>query len=413
MERPCWTITIALIWVLTVPGIFWTHVAVSNLVPGLQDLPQKIVKGFDETFKFASLEQGSKDIKTASLAALSKCSATPNDACSYPTPVSLGPKKNVKAEKDTIVAVFDTSLTIVQKVVNDKYFGIDDLKETADNLNDIKTEVESAPDEMECPVVEKTFCEIHNNADKITDGLGQVNGALDKFRDNSIVSSWKEYSGRLAGLHALPWILVIGNCLFMIFWYRGGTCCPWGLCLIPFTLLWLVNFVLYIVILAAGVAIMYGADRVRMDMLKGQPTLDLVISHIKTEFADFWTVVFVPLVDGLMSLFNASCFFVPVILLIMIYALLMCCCRPYSRKAEVADEESGGSYKGPLNESAGRGFLDAARQEYVDGQGAKVGDFFSSAGGDAEAKFTPFEERIRGAGDKAAAISQIRSEWGL
>eukprot|EP00928_Gymnodinium_smaydae_P080117 TRINITY_DN63898_c0_g1_i1.p1 TRINITY_DN63898_c0_g1~~TRINITY_DN63898_c0_g1_i1.p1 ORF type:complete len:412 (+),score=82.10 TRINITY_DN63898_c0_g1_i1:70-1305(+) len=411
MERPCWTITLALIWILTVPGILWTHIALSSLIPGLTDLPANIVKGFDDTFKFASLEQGSEDIKSAALAALSKCSATPNAGCNYPTPVSLGPKKDVKAEKDTIVAVFDQSLTIVQKVVNDKYFGIDDLQETADNLNDIKKEVEDAPDNMECPVVEKTFCEIHNQADKIKDGLGQVNDALASFKDNDLVKSWKDYAGQMVALHALPWILVIGNCFLMIWWYKRGQCCPWALCLIPFTLLWLVNFALYVVILAAGVVIMYGADQVPMDMLKGKPTLDLLITHIKTEFADFWNVAFAPMVDGMMSLWNASCFFVPVILLIMFYTLFMCCCRPY-RKQD-SEGGSGGSYTGPNSERAGRDFLEAARKEYVEGQGAKVGDFFDSAGGNAEAEFSAFEERIRGASDKAAAINQIRAEWGL
>merc|ERR1711879_231612 len=146
-----------------------------------------------------------------------------------------------------------------------------------------------------------------------------------------------------------------------------------------------------------------------MPMLKDKPKLDLVIEHVKTEFAPFWELVFAPMVEGLVSLFNASCFFVPVILIIALYGLLMCCCCPYSgTKGGLED-----GYSGPMNENAGRDFIQAARAEYVHEQGPKVGDCFDALGPEAASAFGPFEERIRGADDKARAIEEIEKDWQL
>jgi len=413
MQRPCWTISLALIWLLVFPGVILTHMALNSLIPALKELPDNILVGFDETFKFKYLKSGIQNLQDKSSDALAKCNESPNAGCSYQIPNTPGPDVSVKTERDAILDVFDSTLNIIEKVASDKYFGVDSFKTLADNLKKIKTEIEdNAEDEMPCAAIEPTFCEIYNAADTISGSFTMVDDAIDSFKSNQVVDSWEEYADYLIGLHALPWLLVIGKLFFLIFWYKAGKCCPWGLCLLPFILLWLTSFVIYAVILGAGVVIMYGADRVPMPMLNGEPSLNLVIEHFKEAFAPFWDVVFEPMVVGLTSLFNASCFFVPVMVVIALYALFMCCCCPYTSKSGDDDEPEPSSYSGPMDAVAGRAFIQAVRAEYVEDQGAKVGEFFDSLGG-AEGAFGPFEERIRLAPDKAAAIDQIVSEWGL
>jgi len=69
-------------------------------------------------------------------------------------------------------------------------------------------------------------------------------------------------------------------------------------------------------------------------------------------------------------------------------------------------------YCGPVPEDVAKAFLESVKQEYDQGQEGKVGDFFG-ANGDSEGVLGPFEERVRGAGDKGQEIQKIAMEWNL
>merc|ERR1712176_163777 len=113
-----------------------------------------------------------------------------------------------------------------------------------------------------------------------------------------MVKQWSDYKQYLEFLHALPYIMVLGLLFFTCFWMRGGVCCccKGGTCtgflLLPFLLLWLVNFVLFVIIAAVGVLVKFLSDDVPLDELKNKPTLREAISHMESAYPAFWNLVF-------------------------------------------------------------------------------------------------------------------------
>jgi hypothetical protein len=331
------------VWILIVPGVVLTHFSLVKLLPHISDLPQNIVQGFDETFKFAYLEQDSKTVEKTSSDALLKCGVDAATVCptkAYPTSyIPAGRTSNTTVEKATIVAAFQTSLSIVQKVADDKYLGIDDLKPTADALNTIVSNLTQLEGTMECLKSTPVYCSIYDSAGQIVTGMATVTEALDKFKDSDIVKRWSDHEDQLNALHALPYIMVLALVFLTCFWCRGAVCCCCregtiaGLALIPFVLLWLTSFVIYLIIFIVGVSIKYFADKIPVPVLRGEPTLAQAIEHLETQYTAFWDLVFADMADGLGLLLNASAFFVAVALIVGLYSTCLCCCCPYRSKA--------------------------------------------------------------------------------
>jgi len=409
MQRPAWTIALIAVWLLILPGLILTHYALVSLLPSIQNLPENVVVGIEETLRLSYLKSDSEKIKTASTDALGKCNAVPVADCNYNTQTNSA-DVNVKNELDTIRGAFDDSLTVVQKFANDPYFGVPDMQETADSLNDISNDMKNLPDEMKCYESNVVFCKMHSSADDIVDGMSQVNEALDQFKNSDLLALFVQYSDYLVILHAFPYILVLGMLCLTFFWSRSHKgCCPHGLCYIPFILFWLVNFAFYLVVAAVGVLTQSSAKHIEISTLKNKPTIEEFLTHIQTEFKDFWDVVFLDMMDGLQLLLSASFFYVAVALLIILYSFCLCCCRPY--KEENSGKADGG-YRGPANESTGRDFIAALRAEYVNEQGAVVGDFLDKSGVDPR-QFEGFEESIRAASNREQAINDLAARWGV
>ncbi|CAE7258218.1 panB [Symbiodinium sp. CCMP2592] len=74
-----------------------------------------------------------------------------------------------------------------------------------------------------------------------------------------------------------------------------------------------------------------------------------------------------------------------------------------------SSEMQGGS--APVPDDVARNFLKALDEEYVQGAGAKVGEFFEREGH--EETLLPFEESVRAAEGKRAAIEAIAQSWGF
>lgn len=413
MQRPAWTICLVIVWITILPGIILTHSAVGNLLPALQDLPANLIKGFENVLKFQYLESDAEKIKTSAESALMKCGAGPVQGCEgYPLDPTL---VNVAEQKSTITGAFSSSLNVVSKVANDKYFGIPDFQETADNLNSILEEMNKMEDEMQCGASNAMFCHMYYSATGITDGMATVRDALDEFKSNPAVAEFKDYSSYLVALHGLPYILIVGMLCLMIFWYNSHKgCCPHGLCYLPFFIFWLVNFVFYDAVLVGGLVVTQAASSTPLQGLQGEPTLDEFLTHIQTDYSEFWDVVFEGLIAGLGQLLTASYFFVGVSVVIFVYSMCLCCCRPYKDEggSQASAGASSGSYSGPGTESQGRQFIEALHGEYVNGKGAMVGVFVDNLG-DAGKDFFSHEEKIRDAGNKEQAINELTAKWGL
>jgi len=326
-----------------VPGILLTHISVGKLVPAISDLPTNVVTGFDAVFRFGFMEQDAKDIKASCSTVLAKCNVS-TDTCgntsSYPGQPTQSVPPNISANdaKYNISKSFDNSLAVVKRIAEDKYFGTPGLQDTVTNLNKLTAEMAKIDATMPCFAAVPVFCELHSTGDAIVDGMGQVNAEIDKFKKSDIVDRWEEYSALLTALHCLPYILVIGMMCFTFYWCRGGVCCcckggtKTGFCLILYVLFWLLSFVIYFVVCAAGSTIKFASDRIEIPVLEGKPSLKDAIEHIQTNYPEFWSVVFEDLEEGLDLLLNSSFFFVVAALLIALYSMCVCCCRPYGGK---------------------------------------------------------------------------------
>jgi hypothetical protein len=342
-----------------IPGTILTHWGVTSVIPPISDLPDNVVKGFDEVFKFKYLEQDAAKIVASAGNQVEQCSTTmnpitPAGVCpgrAYESALARlqqsGRKMNAIVAKAEINAMFQTSLDVVNKIANDKYFGNDDLKSTGKELTEIKSQLAQIDDEPPCYIGVPAFCEIYTSGDSIVGGMAEVNAGINKFKDSDIIKRWDDNKSLLTFLHALPYIMVLAMLFFTIFWLRGGICCccqggtkAGTFALIPMILLWLVSFVIYLVVLAVGAAMKYASDKIDVPVLKGNPTLKDAIDHIQTNYPEFWKIVFAELSDGLDSLYKASWFFTVAAIVIALYSCCECCCRPYPVKdAEDAAKE--------------------------------------------------------------------------
>jgi len=239
---------------------------------------------------------------------------------------------------DAIVLGFQNSLSIVKMVANDTYFGVDELKPTAEKLNQIVIDLGRLNNTMECFKSTPVYCSIYDSAGQIVSGMSEVTQALDTFKNSEIVKRWSEHEDLMVALHALPYFMVLALLCFTWFWMKGAVCCCCRegtvatLALIPFVLFWLVSFVIYTIIFALGVSVKYLADKIPVPVLKTEPNLEQVVEHLQTNYAAFWNLVFADMSDGLDLLFKSSAFIVAVALLIGLYSGCVCCCCPYRSK---------------------------------------------------------------------------------
>jgi len=322
-----------------------THVALVKLIPSIEDLPGNLILGLDQTFKFAYLEADSKLVGDASEQAINKCGFNPV-RCKNEDVKGKGSntKYNVATQRDAIVGAFDRSLTTIRRVTNDKYFGTEELDATAKELKKMTGKLTDLKAEMTCYEIIPAFCTMYSSSDLIVEGMSSVTDALDKFRNSDIVTRWDENKSLLQALHALPYFMVLGLCAFTLFWYKGGVCCcceggtKWGVCNIPFILLWLVSFILYVIVFAVGTALRFLAKDIEVSVLRGNPSLEETVEHFETKFSEFWNVVFADMIDGLAVLYMSSTFFTVVALLILLYSGCLCCCCPYRSKEPKAAE---------------------------------------------------------------------------
>mmetsp|Transcript_19259 Transcript_19259/g.36042 ORF Transcript_19259/g.36042 Transcript_19259/m.36042 type:complete len:349 (-) Transcript_19259:24-1070(-) len=344
MQRPAWTICFFLLWVIILPGAILTHLALVESIPWLEDLPENIGKGLDDTFKFAFFKDDTMKVQEAAKVAVEKCNVNVSicETKNYPNSYTKT-TSNTSVERQLIAQKLDSSLMSVNKIAHDKYFGIDELKPTANELETITQEFSQVKDDvMPCQQATPIYCEIYISADLIIEGFADVDKALDKFKNGEIIKTWSDYSSYLVCLHAMPYILIIGLLFFTFFWMRGGVCCccrggtKTGFLLLFYVILWLVCFILYFVVCVVGIAIKYASDKFKVSIFEDDPTIEDVLEHIQTKFPEFWKLVFADMEDGLDILLKASFFMVVGSILISIYSCCECCCCPYREKADKA-----------------------------------------------------------------------------
>jgi len=256
------------------------------------------------------LEKDSKLVQSSAAAAVSLCGVNASLVCPQGSYTSiLVSEVNTTKEKIAIMASFQNSLDVVSKVANDKYFGVDDLSNTAKELNKIMSEVQKINSTMPCGQAVPTYCAIYKAGGGIVSGMSKVSKALDAFKTSDIVETWENNHDLVLLLHGLPYFMVAALAFF-----------------------WLASFVIYGIVFVTGVLLTRFQDRVQIPVLKGKPSLEQAIEHIQTEYPEFWNLVFAGLVDGLSKLYASSVFFVLASIVIATYTCCECCCCPYRRK---------------------------------------------------------------------------------
>lgn len=249
LQRPAWTVAFGLCWLLCIVGTVLTHVALVSVIPSVKDLPDNLVKGFGEVFKFDYLKADSEKVQKAATDALSKAGITPSQ-CSTVTGLPFdGTKVNTSAEKQRVQDAFASSLAKINVIAHDKYLGTGALQDQAANLDEIVAElanISASPSKSEARVA---YCKIDGSATLIKGGVADVDKEIDKFRNSEYMNKFVDNADKLDYIHALPYVMILSLIFFSIFWLRGGVCpCSRGgkfldfVFLVMHALLWLVFF---------------------------------------------------------------------------------------------------------------------------------------------------------------------------
>jgi len=339
--QKCCTITYVLTWALLAVGLLLYHVSIVKVVPELQEFPDNLKAGFYAVLGFDKLEGEADNIKTQSAAALALCDQTApcSDPPANPNPITKTSTSSTQLQ--SITDSFSSVLDMILKVCKDPYLGVDSLSDTASDLEKIKDELNNLATHMvdgECIATDVMYCNLHKDASSVKDGVGPVKKQIDDFTSGDLVKQFKDNADYLNLLHCLPYVLVVSAIFFLFFWWKFATCCccqGGGCCafvlLIVYFLFWLISFVINTVVLALCIAVKYGQDRIELDFLKGKPSLEVLLNHVKVEYTVFWDKVFAGMEDGLDFFFKAVAVFEIFAIVLLAYGFCLCCWRPYTK----------------------------------------------------------------------------------
>jgi len=344
----CFTVCYGITWVLLLAGTIQCHIAVSELLDPLRNVPGSIREGFYGALKFETLAASAASVKSHSQTAVHKCdpsilpSGPSHSECSTVDDTErsrlLALSATTSSEKAAIQQEFTASLDTINKVANDKFFGTEDLQATAYSLNNITSQLDDLPDgDEDCYTIVLGYCKIYKNADAIASSTGEVTKAIDAFYENDFVRGYEEQGDNMRGLHLLPYVLMVSMLCFLLFWCRDAACpCSGsggskigGAAVSCHALLWLVFFVWNTVVTAAGLAVVHFPARVKVEFLKGGPSLEELIEHVEQQYPEFAAIVFEPLAGPGEKFLTACITFEIFCAIIVVYGCCVCCWTPY------------------------------------------------------------------------------------
>lgn len=349
-QKVC-TACFCLCWLVMAIGTIMLHASVASLVPSVVDLPDNMAFGFKSIFGFASLEAETVILKNAAAQALAKCNIVASvTACNnLPPNPPLSETSDTSAEVKTINSAFDRALTKIVNVGKDKYFGVKDLKDVAQNLENITADLVKVPKgESPCLVNNALFCAIWKSVETLNGGISKANAQIDSFTNTKEVRDFKDQAGNLKLLHGLPYVLVLSMVFFSCFWYadQPACCCcsekkGAGCAYFLHLLLWLVFFIVTVSVVGSGYAV---KEYVKTERIKGtfqgDPTAVELIDHIETEYPEFYDVALRDLINSLAGFLLSMTILAVIVLFIFVYGCGLCCrCgKPYYEdRAKVQD----------------------------------------------------------------------------
>lgn len=332
-----------------------SHASLGTLIPAIKDLPDNLIKGFGEVFKFDLLGTDADGVQKSSSDAIAECGQVAaticdmTDAAIVTMTLSAG-SKDTSVHKTAIQGHFTSSLATISTVANDPYFGTPALQSTADQLNNITIKLDEIPSGAQaCTESVVMYCAIYKSSVILKDGVVTVDAEIAKFKDSEQIETYESYIDYMDYMHILPWIMVSALIFYTLFWFFGRglcCCCKGGSCaktllLIPHVLCCLIFFILDFVFVVIGLA--WSAEvypNTKVPDLKGEPTIETLLTHIEDKFPAFWNTVFRDLEEGLESFFGACFIMLVAVFLVIFYEVAVCICRPY-QKTEESEAGSG------------------------------------------------------------------------
>jgi len=324
-----------------------------ELIPVLKDLPNDVIDGFYSVLKFDSLTDDSATVKSAADSALDLCGIDAGEDCdgsSFSGTFSGNASAcngtcDTSSQLETIQAAFDNSLTTIQDVANDEYFGTDDMAAAASQLNEISDAYESVVTNASCYIQGGQYCIIYDQADALTAEVDTVLAQIDDWTEGDVINLYDEYGDVWNVIHVLPYFLVIAMLFFTCFWAKdaSGPCCHGSACggflFCQYASWCFLFFCITGVISAIGLSWTYYAkEEITVDELNGSPTLKDLVSHVEENYPEFWnTVLGDDRVETLEMLLGVSVVATIFAVILGSWACCVCACSPYGKK-ESMDE---------------------------------------------------------------------------
>uniref|UniRef100_A0A7S4UWV5 Uncharacterized protein n=1 Tax=Alexandrium monilatum TaxID=311494 RepID=A0A7S4UWV5_9DINO len=321
-------------WLLVIAGVMIYHVAVSRVLPPLQDLPENVATGFGELLGFDYLEQDARLVQDSAATALTRCNVSASAACPTYQPIPVPGSSNTSAERQAIVDAFGHSLGTILRVADDQYFGTGVLRQTARGLGNITADLARLNDIMACAASNAIFCSIYEAGGTVLSQVQSVRAEIDRFKGSKEVEIF-EYAVYFCLLYILPYFLVVSMIFLTCFWAQGGDCYgssrSMAVCTaILFALFLIVAFALMTTVVVAGRAVARAdAAEVHVTQLRGDPTVVQLLGHIEANFPEVWDLVFSNFIRGLSGWVGASAVLLAICIIVMLYSCCLCCCRPY------------------------------------------------------------------------------------
>mmetsp|Transcript_9998 Transcript_9998/g.20689 ORF Transcript_9998/g.20689 Transcript_9998/m.20689 type:complete len:351 (+) Transcript_9998:56-1108(+) len=331
----CWCIAALLLAAISTVLI---HTAFKVLLDPLETFPADLESGINDVLGFGTLDVKVASVKTHAETALGMCNALPA-ACPNPN-AAPGSTSDTTTELAAIVEVFDTALATIDKVAHDRYLGVGDFAALAHDLEIMRsnlTELQNQPQPIQCAATNELYCSMHSAADDILNGMAVVREGVDEIVNNDAINQYEEIAGKIStGINLLPYLFWISALFYLCFLMSSRPSCKGGrlaCCSCTFHgLFFTLSFLISLVFVAVGIAIVILAAEIKLpDPFQGEPTIDQVITHIETEFPEFYNVVLRDLIDGMKKTFNAYVFFFAAHVMLLINACT-CCCGLYIDK---------------------------------------------------------------------------------
>lgn len=348
MLRAVSNICFVFTWVLVIAGAVMYHVVVARVLPPLTDLPVNLATGFDDVFRFSYMQQDAANVTASAARALGKCGVVASSACAGNAPLSVNGSSDTRAERESIVAALQNSLSTIGRVAGDRYFGTPPLQGVAQEIGNITAGVAQLSGATDCAQSSAVYCDIYRAATALDSRVSGVQAEIETFKGSKDADNFEDFSRYFHLLHVLPYFLVIAMIFFSCFWGQGAICCGteasrfscfWGrfacFTLIPFAVFWLASFVLTVAVVVGRGAVKSDAAEARINYLQGDPTVAEVLEHLEAKFPEFWSYVFANLVSGLTAWVGASAVLLAINAFVMAYAVCLCCAQPYRKSGLV------------------------------------------------------------------------------